>query len=180
MYVNALPFGSAEGPAMLRDLAARGFELGNHTASHADLSSLSARGVKRELVLGKRVITGAVPKAEVRTMALPLGQKPDDPHLASNGSWGGTSYRHLAVMLVGAEPAPSPFSSLWKPRAVPRIRSSSWNGKAPNYGSEFWLDQLRAHPEDRYVSDGDPGVVSFPKALRRQLAARFQGSAVGY
>ena len=172
LYVNERPFGSPRGDAMLRDLAGRGFELGNHTATHADLSALSPKGVQRELVRGEQVITRAVPSAEVLTMALPLGAKPRDGGLALRGSWNGKSYRHLGVMLVGAEPAPSPFSKSFRSGAIPRIRTSSWNEKAPNYGSEFWLDFLRKHPRERYVSDGDPRAVSFPRRLRAQLARR--------
>jgi peptidoglycan/xylan/chitin deacetylase (PgdA/CDA1 family) len=175
MFVNALPFGTTDGPRILRMLHARGFELGNHTYSHADLSGLSASEVRKELARGSRAIRGAVPEARVRTLALPLGEWPQQKRLASGGSWHGIGYRHLGVFLVGAGPAPSPFSKDWLPQAIPRIQPLAWNGGPPNYGSGFWLDHLRRHPEDRYVSDGDPGTVTFRRSLRHDLAAGARG-----
>jgi peptidoglycan/xylan/chitin deacetylase (PgdA/CDA1 family) len=180
MYVNRFPFASSRGAEVMRDLYRRGFELGNHTADHSDLSLLSASGVRRELALGVKVITSAVPGARVETMALPLGRTPRNKRLAVRGSWRGTNYRHAAVMLVGAEPAPSPFSKDFRPSAVPRIRSSSWNGKVPNYGSTFWLVQLRKRPEERFISDGDPRTISFPKKLKARLSPRFAQRAHPY
>jgi peptidoglycan/xylan/chitin deacetylase (PgdA/CDA1 family) len=180
MYVNRSPFGSPRGSVMMRDLYRRGFELGNHTADHSDLSLLSQRAVQKELALGAKVITSAVPGAKVETMSLPLGRSPRNERLAVRGSWRGTRYRHSAVMLVGAEPAPSPFSKEFRAAAVPRIRSSSWSGQTPNYGSTFWLDRLRKQPEERFISDGDPGSISFPKALRGRLNPRFVDLAHPY
>jgi peptidoglycan/xylan/chitin deacetylase (PgdA/CDA1 family) len=173
MYVNRLPFATSEGPKILRFLFNRGFELGNHTFSHADLSTLTRSGVQREMALGERVITSAVPEAQVQTMALPLGVWPHRHSLVVRGAWHGIRYRNLGVMLVGAGPSPSPYSKAFDPLGVPRIRPLRWNGKAPNYGSEFWFDYLRAHPEERYVSDGDPAVVSYPKRLSGDIDKRF-------
>ncbi len=179
-YVNERPFGAGDWKDSLRDLDRRGFELGNHTAGHADLSALDARGVQRELALGERVITSAVPGADVRTLALPLGIFPARRELARSGSWSGEDYRHLGVFLVGAEPAPSPFAKSFDPLAIPRIRSSPWKGGEPNYGSAFWLEYLADHPEERYVSDGDPDSVSFPRALRSQLDPAFDAISRPY
>jgi peptidoglycan/xylan/chitin deacetylase (PgdA/CDA1 family) len=165
---------------MLRDLYKRGFELGNHTATHADLGALSKAGVRKELAQGKKVITSAVPAARVQTLALPLGVWPRKHRWAIAGSWHGIGYRHLGVFLVGAAPAPSPFSRAFDPFAIPRVRTSPQKGKTPNYGSTFWLDQLRRHPEERFISDGDPGTVSFPRSERSELNGRYVDAANPY
>jgi peptidoglycan/xylan/chitin deacetylase (PgdA/CDA1 family) len=169
-YVNREPFaGVAEGNAMLRYLLAQGFELGNHTDDHIPFHQKDAMGVQRALVKGKRIITRAVPQAQVRTMALPLGVQPEPERLAVAGRWDGESYRHEGVFLVGADPAPSPFSTDWNPLAIPRMRTSPWNGGEPDYGSGFWLDVLKRNPSRRYVSDGDPKTISFPRGLADKL-----------
>jgi len=177
-YVNREPFaGVAEGPEMLRFLVKNGFEIGNHTHDHIPFNEKDATATQQALVLGKRIITRAVPGAQVRTLALPLGMESEPASLARAGSWGGESYRHDGVFLVGAGPAPSPFSRGWKPAAIPRIRTSPWHGGEPDYGSGFWLDLFRRQPDRRYVSDGDPARISFPAAHASKLAPRYEARA---
>jgi peptidoglycan/xylan/chitin deacetylase (PgdA/CDA1 family) len=181
-YVLRQPFaGTPRGPAMLRWLVQHGFELGNHTHDHLPLGSLSPTQVQRELVLGQKVITDAVPGVRVRTLSLPLGVMPRPAVLARRGRWRGRSYHNAGVFLVGANPAPSPFSSVFEPGAIPRIRSSHlpWNGER-DFGAAYWFDQLQRHPEQRYVSDGDPRTIAFPRTEAAQLAARFRSRARPY
>jgi peptidoglycan/xylan/chitin deacetylase (PgdA/CDA1 family) len=181
-YVLREPFaGTPRGPAMLRWLVRSGFELGNHTRDHLPLGSLSPTQVQRELALGQKVITDAVPHAHVRTLSLPLGVMPRPAALARHGRWGGRSYSNVGVFLVGANPAPSPFSRAFDPGAIPRIRSSHlpWNGER-DFAAEYWLDQLRRHPEQRYVSDGDTRTIAFPRAKANELAPRFRPRALPY
>jgi hypothetical protein len=179
-YPNREPFaGVAEGPAMLRYLVAHGFELGNHTYDHIPFNQLDATGVQKELVKGKRVITSAVPGYKVATMALPLGVMPKPASLAVSGSWDGESYHHAGVFLVGADPSPSPFSTKFDPLAIPRIRTSPYTGK-DDFGSGFWLRILQQQPGRRYISDGDPNKISFPRKLEGQLAKSLRAEARPY
>ena len=179
-YVNREPFaGVREGPAMLRWLAAHGFEIGNHTKDHIPFQLLNPTQIQRQLVLGGRVITSAIPEAEVVTMALPLGVMPKPAVLARRGRWGGESYSFRGVFLVGANPAPSPFSRKFDPWAIPRIRTSTHAGVV-DFGSTFWLDYLAKNPAERYVSDGDPAHVSFPRARAGELRPRFRARALAY
>jgi peptidoglycan/xylan/chitin deacetylase (PgdA/CDA1 family) len=177
-FVNDHPFaGVAEGPKMLRWLHENGFELGNHTDDHVPFAGRTPAQVQASLTRGAELIRGAVPGAEVRTMALPLGVMPTPPRLARQGKWNGKSYRHEGVFLVGAEPASSPFAASFRPGAIPRIRSGTPGGE---YGSTFWLDQLKRNPERRYVSDGDPKTISFPRGTGGDLAPRFRPRARPY
>lgn len=173
-YVTNDPFGGDT--RALRWLAEHGYEIGAHTANHPDLSGLDATGVQRELADNVRAITAAAAGTAVRTMALPLGVAPADPGLAVAGSWGGTDYRFDAVMLVGANPAPSPFAAV-DPVAVPRIRSGP--GAVP-FDSAYWLDALAADPGLRYTSDGDPERISFPRTSGHRPAARWASRANPY
>lgn len=168
-YVNERPFRSDRWEGMLQDLAGRGMELGNHTLSHADLSTLSDGGVRKELALGTRLIERAVEGVDVETIALPLGIRPDHERLLRKGAWRGMRYEHRGALLVGSGPSPSPFSEEFDPWGIPRIRSASQPEKgAPDYGSEFWLDHLKADPELRYVSDGEPEVVSLSRGTSKE------------
>ncbi len=116
-YVNAHPFAGRDG--YLRRVSALGMELGDHTATHADLWRLGAAGVQRELAHGLAVITQAVPGASVTTMALPYGVQPRDGALAHASTFAGISYDFRAVLLVEADPAKSPYASGFDPEALP-------------------------------------------------------------
>jgi len=176
-YVNAKPFAGKD--AYLRKLAALGMELGDHTATHANLRQLESVGVQRELAEGLLVITGAVPGAEVTTMALPYGEQPQDRPLAHTGSFAGTSYNFRAVLLVGANPEISPYAKGFDPEALPRIRSGRHAGDRA-LTATYWLPKLFRGEVQPYVSDGDPTHVSFPRALAGRLDPRFARQARPY
>ncbi len=181
-YVNAEPFGGgADAEAVLARLHAEGYELGNHTATHRDLSGLSGEEVTAELAAGVRVITDVVDD-EVTTMALPLGRWPDPRESAYAGEADGVAYDHEAILLVGADPAPSPFSADFDPLALPRIRSQALDPDDPEsqFASEAWLDWLEEDPDRRYVADGDPERVSFPAHLAERLDPAHEARAHPY
>lgn len=169
-YVNAAPF--AGKPAYLASLAKLGMELGEHTASHANLKKLDDAGVQRELREGLAAITSAVPDAKVTTMALPFGAHPRNGVLAHRG----TGYDFAGVMLVGSNPARSPYHEKFDPLAVPRIRSGLRTGDQA-FTSTDWLPKMAS---TRYISDGNPATISFPKALAGRLAPRLAGQANPY
>jgi hypothetical protein len=80
------------------------------------------------------------------------------------------------VMLVGSNPSKSPYNTLFRPLAVPRIRSGIRTGDQA-FTSTYWLPKLL---RTRYVSDGDPSVISFPRGAKAKLNPRFAGQARPY
>jgi peptidoglycan/xylan/chitin deacetylase (PgdA/CDA1 family) len=182
-YVNREPFaGVARGKQMLRWLVDHGFELGNHTKDHVPFNQLAGpTEMQKEVVLGNEVIESGVPGYRVRTMALPLGVLPKPASLAARGRWNGRTYDFSGVMLIGAGPAPSPFSKSFDRAGIPRIRSGHlpWNGEA-DFGAWYWLRALKQNPERRYVSDGDPATIAFPRAREKNLRPAFSSRARAY
>ena len=169
-YVNAHPFAGKD--AYLAKLSALGMELGDHTASHANLKKLDAAGVQRELAQGLGVITTAVPGAKVTTMALPFGVHPRNEVLAHHGS----GYDFAGVLLVGSNPSKSPYNKGFDPFKIPRIRSGRKSGDQA-FTSTYWLPKLL---KIRYVSDGDPTKISFPRVELSKLSPRFASRAQPY
>ena len=175
-YVLREPFGgTARSPELLRWLAANGFELGNHSHDHTPLETLSPADVQRQLVMGARVIQQAVPGYRIETMALPLGSMPTPRRLAVRGRSGGRSYGPYAVFLVGAGPAPSPYSRGFDRTAIPRIRSSHlpWTS-AEEFTFGYWMQALEDDPKLRFVSDGDPRTVAVRKGDEGAVASPFR------
>jgi hypothetical protein len=182
-YVNDNPFGLSGSSLSraLKWLTTNGFEIGNHTLTHANLSQLDSTGVQKELAEEAKVIDGALPGYHISSMALPFGVTPSPNSLAVSGSWGGTSYGPYSVMLVGANPSPSPFSTQFDPAAIPRIRSAHFPWKTTqDYEFDYWQSQLEKDPGSVYVSDGDPNTISFPKSEESELASKFRSRAKPY
>ncbi len=175
-YVNRLPFGSeADAKRALRWLTRNGFEIGNHTHDHVPLRGLAEDEVRKQLATGADAIHEILPNYRIRTVSLPLGSLPDNSRLAVSGSWRGKRYGPYAVLLVGANPAPSPFSRTFDRTAIPRIRTShaGWDGEA-DYAFTFWMRHFERNPGVRYVSDGDPRTIAVPQGKSAEVAPRYE------
>jgi hypothetical protein len=136
--------------------------------------------VQHQLGALAAMVTRAVPGVAPRTMALPLGVEPSSPRLVRHGASAGTTYTNEAILLVGANPAPSPFHRDWRPDAVPRIRSASYGGGRGEFLSTWWLDEIRRGTVTRYVSAGNPGHVTFPRKYADRLAPHLRDRAIAY
>ncbi|GAA5121298.1 polysaccharide deacetylase family protein [Pseudonocardia adelaidensis] len=176
LYVNADPFGGGPaGTAALRWLHDNGFEVGNHTFSHLNLRTASTDKARTDIVRGDTLIRDALPGYRPATLALPFGATPRPPEVAAHGD----GYDYSGVLLVGANPAPSPFAEEFKPLAIPRIRSEGPAGEEAEFGSTVWLDKMAASPTTRYTSDGNPAVISYPTG-KAAPAAQYAAAASPY
>jgi peptidoglycan/xylan/chitin deacetylase (PgdA/CDA1 family) len=180
VYINQQPFGIADTAKALGDLHRLGFEIGNHTLHHANLKQLDAAHVQAELGALQAMVGQAVPGLTTRTMALPLGVEPHDHALARTGLFRGKRYLNEGVLLVGANPSHSPFHKSFDAQAIPRIRSSSFNGGKGEFVATYWLDYLKTHPTQRYRAAGNPGHITFPKNFSDILNPRLRSRAIAY
>ncbi|HHX87311.1 MAG TPA: polysaccharide deacetylase family protein [Firmicutes bacterium] len=151
----------------LRYLAEKGLEIGNHTYTHANLRQLPPGEARRQLALHIKRTRDYLPGYQVRSLALPYGEHPDQMDYIISGTWEELSYYHEAILLVGANPAPSPFSNEFNPAALPRVRASEMF--TSGVGMYDWLKILDEHPDRRFISDGDPDTVVIPSALEDQV-----------
>jgi len=156
-------------------LLAHGYELGNHTLHHANLATATDEQVRREIAGGEAGLHRYVPDAPLETFALPFGAYPDhgDPTLLRHCTYQGHTYGYRAVLLVGAEAAPSPFDRRRDLFFTPRIRATD-----AELGTWFgaYLDR---YPAVRYVSDGDPGIVTIPTTLTPALRDKLDPARLG-
>ncbi|MET8295345.1 polysaccharide deacetylase family protein [Streptomyces sp. NPDC005180] len=174
-FVNADAF-SATGPARaLTWLKDHGYEVANHTDRHENLRSLDQAGAARAISAGQQAIEKAAPGTRVTSLALPFGAMPEPAGVAARG----TGYRYDGVYLVGSNPSVSPYAKSFTPGAIPRIRSAGPKDEDAEFGSSRWLDKLAAG-KNRYVSDGDPATVAFPRAAQNELSPAFTKRARPY
>lgn len=179
-YMNASPTGKpaavfgdqATAPKKIKELLAAGMEIGNHTVTHAHLKRLSDAGVQKELADCVADIHVLAPEAVVDTFALPFGESPRNRKLATDGESGGVQYHNRAVLLVGANPAPSPCSLKFNPLRLPRVQA--YDGEL---GSTEYLEQHGKSTKGRYISDGDPATVTVPKKDEAKIDPARLGSA---
>lgn len=178
-YVNREPFAlgarAAEG---MRWLTAHGFEVANHTATHADLSQLSRTAVQAEIDKVETEIL-ALTGAHSTTFAYPYGAIP------AKATWVRSHAGHYSfkgIFLAGWRPSVAPFDRSFDPFEIMRIRSAGLiaENDCKKYCSSAWLDWLGDHPDQRYTSDGDAGVITFPAARLASLGAEFRDRARTY
>jgi len=161
----------------MQALLTMGFELGNHTITHPNLRKLSDEKVRWEIATCVAEIKRMAPSAVVDTLALPMGISPrkdkaQNLALLASGESGGEKYTNRAVLMVGAEPARCPESPKFDPMRLPRVQAVEGMS-----GITFHLDNLKAHPKLRYVSDGDPNTVTIPKSIESRIdKTKLQGA----
>jgi len=143
----------------LQYLASRGFEIGNHTLWHANLSHYGEETVRKQLAEAQERIARYVPGYRLRTLALPMGAYPREIGWAVRGSVNGIAYQHDAILQVAGGAAPSRFSKSFDALRLPRIQ-------AVESEISYWLGYFDKHPDARFVSDGDPLTVTVPKGQR--------------
>ncbi|MBC8135973.1 MAG: polysaccharide deacetylase family protein [Fibrella sp.] len=167
---------SAFGPAKERTAKFKflrdelGCEIGNHTVKHNSLRAMSDAKVQEEIGGAVQKIQKILPETPVISIALPMGIAPKNRSLLGKGTFASQPYTNSSVMLVGANPAPSPYMKSFDPMRIPRIQAVEGGS-----GITDWLDQMKKQ-KTAYVSDGDANTVTVPAAEAPKVSTeRLQG-----
>jgi peptidoglycan/xylan/chitin deacetylase (PgdA/CDA1 family) len=131
----------------------------DHTVTHPTLSKLTDAAVQQEFAGCLARTRKLAPSVIMETIALPKGVFPRNRSLLASGRYQSQKYTHRAVLLGGYCPAQSPVSPRCNPMRLPRIVAHE-----KHMGITYWLNELKRHPERRYVSDGDPQIITVPKS----------------
>jgi peptidoglycan/xylan/chitin deacetylase (PgdA/CDA1 family) len=159
--------------AGLKWLLQNGFELGNHTLTHKDLSTLSKGAVQKEISsIESKVVS--LTGTHTATLAYPFGSAPDKTAWAEKKDG---AYGFQGIFLAGWRPSPSPHDADFDRLAIARVRSEGKikENDCKQFCSTAWLDRLKAEPATRYTSDGDPRTITFPRAEEDRLAKELRG-----
>ncbi len=163
--------------AKLKFLEHHGFELGNHTWSHMQIGKASPLRIRSELSRLQAAVQKELGQPDFRTLtlALPDGITPKSPAQIAAAVGGGKAPYHIeAMLLVGANPALSPFDKHFAPLKVARIQAIDsqwklWFGRTPGH---VGIDHESFHP---YVSDGNPATITFPEKYADRLNPALSG-----
>jgi peptidoglycan/xylan/chitin deacetylase (PgdA/CDA1 family) len=150
-------FGQPEwAKAKIRYLIDLGMEVGSHTVNHTDLSRVTAERIEWELAISQHVIEQIAPGYKVQTLAVPYGGFPWSLTFLKAGQWGDYGYTYAGNVAAWGGPTLSPFDPAFEPYRVSRLEVSDiW--------IDHWLTYFEQNPGEYYVSDGDPGRLTFPQ-----------------
>ncbi len=139
---------------ILNWLINNGYDIGNHTYAHLDLSKLTGADVSKQVGLMYKLLNDVIPNQCVNIVALPFGlpNKIDNPNfpfiLKSN--YNNIEYTTISTLRVGWESNYSPFSQKFDQRFIKRIRAYDNNGIEFDITMNF--NRLK---NNRYISDGN-------------------------
>lgn len=151
-FINGTGFFGSEGTSAekLNYLIEKGFEIGNHTKNHVNFSKASIETIEEEVGSVANLVREKADGYEITALALPNGvsSKNYKSYIAS-GDYDGSHYENKAILLVGANPAPSPNSENLNLLSLPRVRARGGN-KAVECDLYYWLDIMEKNPKMKY------------------------------
>ncbi len=146
----------------LNYIVEKGMELGNHSAGHEHLPELNAEKIQKTLGGNIQAIEAIVEGYEVKGLALPFGERPKDEYLdglVTTGTYNGKTYAHNAILKVGWKPEVAAIHTKFDFERINRVQSGDGE-----YQLTFYLDNYEANPSKRFISDGDPMIVTVPES----------------
>lgn len=149
-------------------LIKNGCEVANHSIQHKSFAGYTAAQLQEEVGGADKLVTDLNPNAKLEVIALPMGKYPRNKALwplLLKGSAKGHSYSYKAAFDAAWRPIPSPASKKYNPLRLERINSVDTLN-----GVRYWIEKLVAPGGGRYISDGDPNWVSFPKSREAEAA----------
>lgn len=140
----------------------KGMDLGNHSTGHEHLGDLNATQIQKTLGGNIQAIEGIVSDYTVNTLALPFGERPKDEYLnglVTSGEYNGIPYHHDAILKVGWKPEVAAIHKNFNFERINRVQSGDGD-----YQMTFYLDNYEKNPSKRFISDGDPNIVTVPES----------------
>ena len=159
-YVNKdNPFGQ---PQYLGEkieyLITNGYEIGNHTTHHASLKTLNKLEIEHAIGENVAYFSTLNENLTLDSLSLPFGERPSDETLIESvfsGYYEDVSYSNRIAFLVGWRPEKPLYDFENSPRFLNRVQSGDGI-----YQLGYWLDYFIENPEEKFISDGDSGVIT--------------------
>lgn len=146
----------------LQWLIDHGYEVGNHTYDHADLSKLSGDQVQAEIGRVDSIIKKAIPGYTVDVITYPFGIRPAEQfrNFVIEGAFENKTYHYALGFREGVSgPMVAPLHIGFNAYNCPRVRGSE--GEESDLW--WWFSYYEEHPDYLYKSDGNVNRVALPK-----------------
>ncbi len=188
-FINANPFkydiikngrGLGTLKQRLEYLLQNGYEIGNHTYSHARLDKLREEKIEEEIGKVNEMVQDVFTETSLVYFAYPFGVRPHEGlrGVVEKGVYNGKPYQHR-VILREAPRKPyfvSPIHKDFQPLNVPRVCGTEGN----TMDLWWYFKQYELHPERRYISDGNPKRISVPKGYEEMINSEKLGDKALY
>jgi len=168
-FVNAGLFSQYKyNEKILNWLVDNGYDVGNHSYSHADFTDITYEKSVQEIGSLYNILDKYIPGKYVNIVALPFGSPYSSTHdnfkAILKGNYNGKYYETISALRVGWEADYSPFNTSFNKLFLKRIRAYDNNGK--EFDIEMSFDILK---NTRYVSDGDKNTIVIPESKLSKL-----------
>ena len=142
------------------------------------MEKLNGEEIQTEIGSVNNIIKNYIPDYAVETLALPHGSNPKDEYecVMLEGEYKGNKYKTIAVLDVGWRPSYSPFDLLTDFTSLYRVTASEIN--VDNCGMKDYFKQFEENKRERFISDGNPDVVTIPKRHEKYLNMGVVGDRV--
>lgn len=161
--------GAGDGAQRLTWLVDHGYELGNHSATHANLSKLSRDELIEEIGRVDETIVKLLPGYTMNVLTYPFGARPKEAYRKDliDGTYNSVTYHYD----VGFREGPSgqmvpPIHIDFSPYNTPRVRGSEGAVQDMWWFLNYY-DQEATYL--KYISDGDPSTVVVPMKLSTKV-----------
>ena len=143
---------------ILKWLVDNGYDVGNHTKGHANLSEIDTNKTQEVIGYVYNQLEEIIPNKYVKIVALPFGSPYKKEHENFNyvleGTYNNTSYTTEAALRVGWESELSPFNKKFDKTFLKRCRAYDNNGKDFDIEMNFRILETK-----RYISDGNKDTI---------------------
>ncbi len=148
-----------------------GMDLGNHTVSHPNFKDINdADTIQFEIGKMAQTIESYLhTDYTVNTMALVYGSRPDESlmNYMVRGEYKGVPYENITLLRVGSNPSVSPYDTSFNALYTPRVRASEMN--TDGVGLYDYLNRYDERPELKFISDGNPDIITILEEDSNQL-----------
>lgn len=141
----------------LEYLVAQGFEIGNQTKNHYALQKATSADKVIEEVGGlAKFVDELIPGYVINSFSIPGGSMTKNyKEQVYSGTYDGFKYENKSVVLLyGSSPELSPINKELDLKNLSRVRVAGKDKVDKDF--DYWIKYFDEHPEEKYVSDGDP------------------------
>lgn len=153
----------------LKWLVDNGYEVANHTSTHAKLSKLDSSGVQKEIGKTDKLIKEALGSDyKIESLSYPFGLRPKEELLkyALKGTYENNTYNYKIALKEGPSKLFYPPTHIsFDPLLVPRVRGSEGDIQ----DLHWFFEHYEKNKKELYISDGMVEQISVPKELEDKI-----------